>query len=167
MYRCRVMASTDKPEVKIGLQSQVASDVTITEAGAGVILALPRGFAGNLEIVCPAGVSFSALPAVSVTAGNLILNTANIALNAPWNNVLTIPVQASGTTASTIKLSNVKLTIDRTVPEGEVKLSVGGSAVDMVNKKEPGIFLGPGKGKMTPFLKKTGNCFEKNLFVVK
>jgi len=51
--------------------------------------------------------------------------------------MLTIPVQTSGTTASTIKLSNVKLTVDRTIPEGEVKLSIGGSAVDMVNLGAP------------------------------
>lgn len=130
-------ASATTPEVKIGQQNQAAGDIAIKEAGAGVILARPRGFAGNLLVVCPAGVSFSALPAVSVTEGNLILNTANITLNAPWNDTLTIPIQASSTTASTIELSNVRLTIDRTVPEGEVRLSVGGSAVDMVNLGVP------------------------------
>jgi len=132
-----VTASATKPDVIIGQQDQAAGDVTITEAGAGVILAQPRGFAGNLVIMTPAGVSFAAKPTVEVTAGNLKLNTQNMTLNSPNNNTLTIPVQTSSTEASTIKLSNIKLTVDRTVPQGAVTLSIGGSALDMVNLGVP------------------------------
>jgi hypothetical protein len=70
------------------------------------------------------------LSTVEVTAGNLKLNTQNMTLNSPFNTTLTIPVQTSSTEASTIKVSNLNLTVDRTVLEGAVRFSIGGSCVE-------------------------------------
>jgi hypothetical protein len=125
-------ASAEKKNVTIGLGSQAAGDITITEAGKGVLLANPRTVAGNLELWCPPGVTFAVTPKVEVTKGNLAIDTANVRRMANDTRLI-IPIRTSGTEASTIKISGVKLTLDRTVPEGDVTLRVGGAAVDMVN----------------------------------
>ncbi len=125
-------ASAEKKNVIIGLGSQAAGDITITEAGRGVLLANPRAVGGNLELWCPNGVTFAVTPKVEVTKGNLVIDTANVRRMGNDTRLI-IPIRTSGTEASTIKISGIQLTLDRTVPEGDVTLRVGGSAVDMVD----------------------------------
>ncbi len=102
---------------------------TVTEGGPGAFAARPLGYQGRLLIKCPAGVSFSSMPGITVT-GDLKLDIAGARLNEPANDQLTISVLQSSTVTSTIQFNNVLLTLDRTVPEGNVTLKVGGSAID-------------------------------------
>lgn len=102
---------------------------TVAESGPGAFAARPLGYQGRLIVKCPAGVSFAKLPVIMVT-GDLKLDIAGSRLNEPANDQLTIPVEKSSTTASTIKFDKVLLTVDRTVPEGNITLKVGGSAID-------------------------------------
>ena len=132
-----VTASSDSKDVIIGVQNQAAGDVVITEAGAGVLLARPFNTTGNVEVWCPAGVTFAATPKVSVTEGNLVIDNANVR-RANNNSRLIIPLRTSSSKASKITISDIKLTVNRDVPEGTVRLAIGGNAIDMVNNPAAG-----------------------------
>lgn len=115
-------------ESKIG-GKQYGISFSITEGGPGAFAARPLGYQGRVIIKCPAGVSFAGTPEISV-AGDLRLDIAGARLNEPANDQLTIFVLRSSTETSTIKFDKVLLTLDRTVPEGNITLMVGGSAID-------------------------------------
>lgn len=134
-----VTASVDKQaSAKIGVQAQVVSDVLIKEVAAGTIKATDNaGNSRRLELYAPAGVTFAAVPTVEVTEGNLSIDTQNITRNNA-NAVVTIPLKTSSTTASTIKISNIKLTVNRDVPEGDITLGVRGNSLDIFNNPAAG-----------------------------
>lgn len=137
-------------DVIIGLQNQKLGDMTITETDAGALLANVVGWdfdeyygeyyswwseelEGNLYIVLPVGVSWTKVPTVAVTEGDLVLDTQNIrrgTCDAAYDTLI-IPVITSSTVKSVITISDVEVTLDRTVPEGAVTAAVRGPAVDM------------------------------------
>lgn len=119
--------ASDKPEVKIGMKEQAAADITITESAAGALID-----GENLEVWVGSGISFSDKPKVEVTAGDLDVDVDNIRLTG-GDSTLVIPVDGESTVASTIKITGVKFDIDRTVPVGDIKVKVGGLAVNEVN----------------------------------
>lgn len=123
--------------VIIGKQAQLAGDIVIKEAEAATIKAIrTTGGTAYLDIHAPAGVTFASVPKVEVTEGNLVLDTLNITRLA-GNSVLSIPVRAASTTASTIKISGIQFTVTRDVPEGNVTLGIRGSSIDRVNDPKP------------------------------
>ncbi|MEN6348155.1 MAG: copper amine oxidase N-terminal domain-containing protein [Syntrophomonas sp.] len=115
-------------ESKIG-DKQYGISFSITEGGPGAFAARPLGYQGRVIIKCPAGVRFTSTPEISVI-GDLKLDIVGARLNEPTNDQLTISVLRSSTGASTISFDKVQLTLDRTVPEGNITLMVGGSAID-------------------------------------
>lgn len=122
-------ASADPIDVKIGMQDQKAADIVIKESKPGVLIS--QG-APNLTITAPAGVSFSKLPSVKVE-GDLTIGTVGRAIGADGtrNNIVTIPIRsASSKTAATITVSGIYYSVDRTVPEGDMKLTVSGAAIN-------------------------------------
>jgi len=146
--------SVEPAKVKIGAQDQDAPDFVITETGKGAIEKTTEKFnkddityspavsgknygpvditttsgRGEIRLTLPTGVSFSSVPKVEVIDGDLQLDTDSIT-RAENNTVLVIPVKSESTKASKIKVSGVKLTVDRTVPEGAIDVKVKGSAV--------------------------------------
>ncbi|MEN6348159.1 MAG: copper amine oxidase N-terminal domain-containing protein [Syntrophomonas sp.] len=121
--------ATPSPTVIIGAQNQTDTTFDIVEAGVGAIAARYLAAQQNLIIETPPGVYFAALPEISVT-GDLRINTVGVRL-ANNDRQIIIPVTtSSATTASTISFKNAQFTLDRTVPEGPMKLSVVGGAVD-------------------------------------
>ncbi|NHM26897.1 copper amine oxidase N-terminal domain-containing protein [Desulfofundulus sp. TPOSR] len=132
-----VTASAQPTDVKIGVQAQAAPDLTITEAKGGAIKA---GTNRSIAVILPPGVQFAAVPKVEVTSGDLEIKaeqvtvtdavyTSDDKVTYAANRVLNIPVKAESIKASTIKISGIKLTLDRTVPEGALMVKVGGYAV--------------------------------------
>jgi len=126
-------------DVKIGVQNQPAPDIVITETAKGRInndlvvydgvnpvagAPAATGVTRQLTITPPTGFEFSELPKVEVTEGNLELGPSRLI-----GGVLTLQVDSSSTRPSTIKISNIKLTLDRTVPEGDFSVNVGGGAI--------------------------------------
>jgi len=146
-----VSASND---VSLGATEQAAGDVTITENVAGNFATTiypviqnstdgrvqDSGFLSNwgasgkagVKLVLPSGVSFSELPTVAVTSGDLQIDTGSIQKGTDSNNAgfVEFQVKSSSDTASTISVSNIKLTVDRTVPVGPITLKVKGSSLD-------------------------------------
>ncbi|MDI6605497.1 MAG: copper amine oxidase N-terminal domain-containing protein [Thermoanaerobacteraceae bacterium] len=119
--------ASSKPAVIIGLKSQPAGYVTLTEAMAGQIKSTDNNNqTGYIKLTLPSGVSFADTPKFEVTNGDLVLDsivTYDISGNPQ------IKVKGSSTVASTIKISNIKLTVDRTVPEGNVSVGIKGNAL--------------------------------------
>ena len=116
-----------KPEVKIGLTSQNAADIILSETNKETFKSLnyPSGDT-CLTITTPSGVKFANAPKFEVTGGNLKLGTPVLNTN---QILVSVKINATSSLTSTIKISNINLTIDRTVPEGEIFVKIGGSAL--------------------------------------
>ncbi len=139
-----VNATAQKADVKIGLTNQAAPDITITEAAAGMLkyqineiangwdkdtLTITANQNAIMVLDLPDGVKFSKAPTVKVTAGNLKLKNDDIELSNN-DNKLEIPIDKTSTEAATIVVSDIFYTLDRTVPEGDVTVSLTGNALD-------------------------------------
>lgn len=109
--------------VIIGATNQQAGDIVITEKAAG---ALDDDDNDKLIVELPSGVKFAKLPKVEVTSGDLSLGT--VKLNST-ETALEISIEGKSTKASTIRISDVALKVDRTVAEGNVNAEIKGSAV--------------------------------------
>ncbi|WCK54281.1 copper amine oxidase N-terminal domain-containing protein [Aneurinibacillus sp. Ricciae_BoGa-3] len=121
--------ATDPSNVTIGTQGQSIPDVTIKEAGAGAI-DYSSGQSNNIQLIFPQGVIPTVPTSVSVTDGDLSLDTTSISRSTNPNDgrwVITIPVKSGSTKASTIKVSGLTITADRTVPVGNIDVQVGGT----------------------------------------
>jgi len=115
------------PEVQIGKSGQAAADLTITETKKGAIKKDE-----DLKLDLPEGVAFAAVPKVKVIEGDLKIDSANVRRgDSTWtkNNQVIIPIDNDSDKPSTIKVTGIKYVIDRTVPEGAIKIAVCGGAV--------------------------------------
>lgn len=140
--------AASKPEVKIGLQDQAVGDITIVESkvntlkksdvgtqvaekGNGAVLVylantLGAG-PGKLILKAPLGVTFASVPTVQVTDGDLQIDLANVK-RANNDTEIEMPIKSEGSKVSTIGISNIKVTVDRTVPEGDMTFKLKGNA---------------------------------------
>jgi hypothetical protein len=117
-----ITATADgKPDIIIGLPNQAGADFTITEAKAEALKADKW-----LYIEAPPGLRFATAPKFEVTEGDLRLGT--VEADNDWGYI-SVKVKSTSSKPSTIKVSGVKLTADRTVPEGDVILKIGGSSL--------------------------------------
>jgi len=116
-----ITAEVAAADLKIGVQNQAAPDIVITETKKGAIEK------GDLTITLPKGIKFASTPEAEVDdEGNLEIKKAKLSTD---DEKLIIEVKSTSTKPSTIKISDIKLTLDRTVPEGEFKAAIGGNAV--------------------------------------
>jgi len=132
------MTAGDATKVNIGSSAQVVPDITIKEA-AKVACDTP----GVIRLMLPAAVTFTSLPTVKVTDGDLVLDTNNITKSTNdgtiYRGVLTIPVKTVSTKPSTIVVSDIKVTLDRTVPEGDFNVIIGTGSTSL-DKVQGGRF---------------------------
>lgn len=121
-----ITASAEQAKnVVIGLSNQDAADFTFEEKVAG---ALEDDKTVVLDL--PAGVIFVGTPNVEVTKGDLkISNVRRI----NGDNAVAIDVDAESSEPSTVKVSGIKLKLDRTVAEGDIALKVQGNAAVETN----------------------------------
>ncbi|ADG07781.1 copper amine oxidase N-terminal domain-containing protein [Kyrpidia tusciae] len=119
------------PNVIVGAGGQAIGTITLTENVAG-------GFAKNsdvgsgynqVHIELPYGVQFDGTPTVEVTQGDLRIKDVSSGLGSNNKGYLDFYVDAESTTPSQITISNAKLKLDRTVPQGDIVLKVKGPAV--------------------------------------
>lgn len=140
-----VTASVDKvPNVVIGQSAQVAVALTLTEAKAEAIkksvdtctayTASPYSItigndatrSGEIVIKAPPGVRFADAPKVKVIEGDIDLGTVSYDNDA---RTVTIKVDSVSGKASKVEISDMKLIVDRTVPEGDIVMEIGGTAL--------------------------------------
>jgi len=120
-----IAASTTATQVRIGTQKQLAGNIVITE---GEKEALKRD--KDLTLTLPAGVNFDGVPTVEVTGGDVEIDKRAISAE---DQLLTIPITGESAQAGTITISNIKYTVDRTVPEGPIAVEIAGNALDECN----------------------------------
>ncbi len=129
-----ITAKAETKDVIIGVQGQAAGTITVTENKAEAINS--RTVAGGqawLNITAPFGVTWANLPTVKVAEGDMVIGTVQRGNDpATGKHQLQIPIRTVSSKASKLEISNITYTVDRTVPEGEMKLTIGGSAVDQV-----------------------------------
>jgi hypothetical protein len=124
------IAVTAEPlTVKVGLKEQTGGKIVIKEADKGIIeqgeyiyLKLDSGKSA-LELKDE---DFDKNDKIEVTSGDLVLDLGATKVE---NNILKIKVKRSSTEASTITIKDLKVYTDRTLPQGNFDLKVGGTAV--------------------------------------
>lgn len=127
-----VSATAEVKDLRIGVQSQEVSDITITELKKAAIEKKAETAStatdGAIKLTLPTGVKFAATPKVAVTSGDLELKTEEARLITD-DSEFTVPVKSESIKPSTIKISGIKLTLDRNVPEGDLFIKVKGNAI--------------------------------------
>ncbi|NMA64429.1 MAG: hypothetical protein GX964_10410, partial [Syntrophomonadaceae bacterium] len=120
------------PNVIIGQQTVELPPIVVTETGAEAIDASDGTVEKWLYLEFPAGVLPTKPAKVEVTEGDLQIDEDSVAAKyASDNNAWQVRVKVKGTSAnpSTIVFEGIKVTTDRTVPEGDLKVKVKGNAV--------------------------------------
>ena len=132
-----VTVEINPTDLRIGLQNQEAPDIIITENardridGDGDLFPDAEGNKEYLTIGLPVGFEFTSPPTVEVIDGNLEL--APLAFSP---STISLRVKSNSTKPSTIKISNIKLTVNRSVPEGDFDVQVGGGAIVKNHNKD-------------------------------
>lgn len=120
-----VSAAGPAPGLSIGLSDQAVEGFTITESAPG---ALTDG--GYLVLELPKGVYFAEKPQVEVVNGNVEIKDIRTAAN---DHAVILDIDGESTKPSSLRVSHIKLKIDRTVAEGDILLEVKGTAVDEIS----------------------------------
>jgi len=128
-----VTATADVKDVLIGTQGQEVGDLIIAETKKETIKKYNNITANNkngeLIITLTEGARFTATPKAEVIEGNLEIKEESVRLQSNDTELL-IPIDSESTTPSKIKVSGIKLTVDRSVAEGAIKAKVRGSAIN-------------------------------------
>lgn len=122
--------ASSKPVITIGKAGQPAASLAITETAAGVLVEDE-----DILLELPEGFTWSRYPDVRVTKGDLEIYRGGITTR-DSDRILVIPVEDKSTVPATIELNNLKITVDRTVPAGDVYVKVKGGAVNRVNNRD-------------------------------
>ncbi|WP_459908729.1 stalk domain-containing protein [Desulfotomaculum defluvii] len=130
------LESPAKAQLKIGVQDQAMSDITITETAAGNILE-KDSYNKDAQIVVklPANIEWASTPKVEVVEGNLEVDEDNVDTSGSY---LYIPVDSESSKASKIKISGITVDINRVVPEGPVEAKIMGTALVENDKASEG-----------------------------
>ncbi|MGW8958281.1 copper amine oxidase N-terminal domain-containing protein [Paenibacillus sp. NPDC055715] len=122
------LAVASKPNLTIGLGDQQIGDITITEAAKEAFVKKD----GSREVILelPTGVRFASTPEVKVTAGDVKVKTVSTDTYGDSNKGrLSFYIDSESATPSTITISAPKLSIDRTVAQGDIVAKLKGSAI--------------------------------------
>ena len=123
----------DGAKLKVGKQNQEAGSITIKETDKGM---LERGWL-FLAAQDQEGITFDKVPTVTVegTDGK-VLKVKNVELSKD-KTMVGIEITTASLEASTIKVNDILLTADRTVPEANYDLAIWGTA--LTDENELGI----------------------------
>ncbi|ERI08432.1 stalk domain-containing protein [Aneurinibacillus aneurinilyticus] len=145
-----VTVDGETPKVIIGAQNQDVGTIVIKEAKKDTFDDKNK----KLVLHFPDGVKPTLPTKVEVTDGDLTLDTANVSKD---GQDIYIPVKFSSTKVSTIKVSGVKVNVDRTVSEGDLKVALRGDSVVTTDTKvyaknhSQGILYGYNTDTYIPF----------------
>jgi hypothetical protein len=124
-----VEVTTEAMTLKVGLKDQKGGKITVKETDADMLATEDL----VIELPVENGLTFSSTkPVVKVTEGDLVVGEWKIK-----DNQLIIDVKRASSEASTIEISDLVVSTDRTVPEGTYDINVKGEAL----VKEANLFL--------------------------
>ncbi|CFX40798.1 Copper amine oxidase-like, N-terminal [Syntrophomonas zehnderi OL-4] len=126
------LAAVNPSRLTPGIQAQAIGDMEMTESRAGTIKAAPE----IIQLDLPVGVTFAEKPTAVVTAGDIQINQV---FTVAGGQSVQISFKNTSTQPARIKLSNLKLTLNRAVPEGDIKLRVNAKASGALTN-QAGIF---------------------------
>ncbi|MGB9858723.1 MAG: copper amine oxidase N-terminal domain-containing protein, partial [Moorellaceae bacterium] len=131
-----IEVKAEKKTVLLGKNGQEAGTITITETEAGAIQAEfgPDDETAELRITLPEDVTFDGEPDVEVISGDLEIDDVDIDEDDDGNDVLVISIEDESNEASTIRISGIKYNVPRNVPEGDLVVKIGGTAVVETNR---------------------------------
>ncbi|MTV50754.1 hypothetical protein GJ688_17620 [Heliobacillus mobilis] len=121
-----VMKPLSVTEVKIGLPNQAIGDVIVAESKAEALMSKATR---ELRIYAPAGVDFERAPKFEVIEGDLVLENDSATTKTDMNEgqkYACVKVKSTSTKPSKIKVSNIQVNVDRTVPEGDLTFKIKG-----------------------------------------
>lgn len=124
-----VSVEVQKTDVRTGIKGQELGDIIITEAAKGAFIE------GRQVRIWLSDGSFAGEPTITVEDGNLKIDQDSVDVD---GNLLTFEVDSESTKASKIKISNVKLDLNRAVAEGDITVKVGGYALIQNNYQQYG-----------------------------
>jgi hypothetical protein len=115
-------------KVEIGAMNQKVGDILIIE---NIDEAILDGEYNQIEITLPRGIYFASEPKVEVEEGDLEIDDVDL-IDSDFNKdgALLITIDYASSKKSTIRISDVFLTVDRTVPEGKVLAKFEGAKLD-------------------------------------
>ena len=141
-----ITVETQTTNVKNGVQTQVVADITLTENYAGYFddetdkdtIVLDIDTLGLSKSMV-----FESCDSIEVTDGNLEINEKASGVEKDGDNpYIAIVIDRESTTASTIELKGLTLTLNRTLPEGGYDLKVRGGAIVQNSQYNDGEFSG-------------------------
>lgn len=121
------------PALLIGQQQQAAGDIEIAETAGRNLLS------GELWVDFPDGVILERTPQVTVSGGDLKISRLVLDQDRPRSRLI-IPVTVSSSQASKISIKDISYNLKKTIPDGEMKVRIGGPAVNEVNQQVPALF---------------------------
>jgi hypothetical protein len=131
-----ITVEADVTDIIIGSQAQAGGNIMITEAKAEALETTGPGVdssgkaisnaEGYLTLTAPEGVKWAKVPTVEVVEGDVEIGDVTRTNN---NRTLSFRIKESSTVASKIEVSDISWTVDRTVPEGDMKVTVAGNSV--------------------------------------
>ncbi|MBP1930127.1 copper amine oxidase N-terminal domain-containing protein [Ammoniphilus resinae] len=148
--------------VQGGVQDQTISDIVVKESVAGAIST--TGEEPAIRFTFDSGVKPTSIdPSQIAVDGDLVLasSDATIDKDSSGHWYIQIPVKSASTTPSAITLKGLKVTVDRTVPEGELLVKVNGS---MIQTDETDVAGSIAVAKVV--IPKNGNIMNSAVFVI-
>jgi hypothetical protein len=116
-----VAVTTEAMTLKVGLKDQKGGKITVKETDADMLATEDL----VIELPTENGLTFSSTkPVVKVTEGDLVLGEWKIK-----DNQLIIDVKRASSEASTIEITDLVVSTDRTVPQGTYDINVKGEAL--------------------------------------
>lgn len=128
-----VLIKTEPTNLKIGVNEQPAADLILAETAPGALR--KENFLGktfnDVYIFLAPGATLSSTPKMEVIEGDLVLENESPTLIARnrTNDGIAFNIQSESTKPSKIRISNIKLNVDRTVAEGPLTAFIGGFAL--------------------------------------
>lgn len=129
-----ITAEVEIKDVRLGVQNQAVADIILTETREGAIRE-----DGRLELKFASGMTENFRfdkATFEVIEGDLVLDGNN---HSTSGSALAIGIEDESTVPSKIKVSGVEITVNRTAPEGSIKLDITGKAI-VNNNGNPGDF---------------------------
>ncbi len=125
--------ASSKPSLLVGKQEQLAGDLEITESAGRVLLAR------ELWIEFPAGIKLARNPQVEVAAGDIRLSSSLLNQEGDRER-LVIPIQNSSSKPAKILVKGIAYNLNNMLPDGDIKIKLGGPAANEVNSGSNLIF---------------------------
>ncbi|WP_458411709.1 copper amine oxidase N-terminal domain-containing protein [Schinkia sp. CFF1] len=116
-----VKVTTEKVDVRTGIKKQALKDIVITEATKGALLADKK-----VQLTLSDGEFTDEKPTITVKEGNVKIKEDTVSVE---GGVLSFEIDGESTRASQIVVSGLSLDLNRAIPEGEVSVEVGGTAL--------------------------------------